>query len=142
MKRFLFVCAVLLVSSNVYAQHYCDTNPPTSGNGVAGTPWSWNVCYNNKDANGNPAVPVGWALYDNGTRTTPVFAPGTTSPVSGLQLYTFTTTVPTAAGAHSVQVAAVTGGVSGGEGAKSAPFVLTVALPATVGSQPVKLSGQ
>jgi hypothetical protein len=144
MRRVLLVLALLAVPSVAAAQttHYCDTNPQTSATSVAGGPWTWQVCFNNKDANGNPAVPVGWALYDNGARSTPTFAPGTVSPVSGLQLYSFATSVPTTAGAHSVQVAAITGGTGGGEGAKSAPFVLTVALPATVAAQPVKLSGQ
>jgi hypothetical protein len=133
MRRLLIALALLIaVPRLVSAQtHYCDAAQPTSGTAVVGQSVTLSVCSSNKDSTGNQITITGWALYDNTVRTGPlVFTQGTTSTVSGLQLYTYTFTV-SAGGQHTYQVAAID---SFGEGTKSDPFVLQAGV---VGS-PVK----
>jgi len=121
----LFLCVVALLTLPLRSQvtHYCDIAHPVTGTGNLGQSVTLSVCTTNKDANGNQVTITGWALYDNGVRVAPlVFTQGTTSTVSGLQLYTYTFTL-SASGLHTYQVASID---SFGEGTKSDPFALTV----------------
>lgn len=125
----LFAVIVLLAMPRAASAqtHYCDTTPPTSGTVVAGATLTVQVCAPKNDSAGNPTVVGAWALYDNGTRTTPTFTPGTTSPISGMTVYTLNVPPISVPGAHTLQAAIV----NGGEGGKGTPFALTVtpALP-------------
>lgn len=129
---------VLALACPLAAQtHPCELPDVTAGTAVAGAPLTLSACHNGKDANGNPDTLTGWALYDNGARTTlTLMASGAPSPVSGQTLYTTTITAPAAASVHTYQLAAID---ARGEGGKSSPFVLTVSLPLTVPSAPSKL---
>ena len=138
MRRLLCALFFLALSTPLYAQtHYCDVPQPTSLTAASGAPITLGFCHDGKDVNGNPGQPSGFALYDNGLRTTPVFLKGTTSSTSGKTVYTYATTVPTATGLHTLQTAWLSGTV---EGAKSNPFALTVVAPAL--TAPTNLSAQ
>lgn len=142
MRRLLATVFFLLCSSPLYAQtHYCDAVQPTSGTAITGQPATLQVCSSLKDANGNPTTITGWAVYDNGTRTTPTLTAGSVSPVSGKQVFSLTVTAP-AVGVHTYQAAAINAGPTGGEGVKSTPFVLTINPPPTVPAQPTNLTVQ
>lgn len=126
----IFALVAICLPARVFAQaNPCDTAAPTSGTAVTGQALTLTVCQSLKDANGNPATPTGFAVYDNGTRTTPTFTAGAPSTVSGLTPYSTSITAAATASVHTYQVAAVN---AQGESAKSTPFVLTVNLPATV----------
>lgn len=116
--------------------HPCDLPQPTSGTAVAGAPITIQGCAGPMDVNGNPVNPTGFALYDNGVRTTPAFVFGTQAPVSGFFVVTVAATAPTTGGVHTYQLAEFN---AVGEGAKSPPFVLTVSLPPGVPVAPTKL---
>lgn len=128
---------LLLFAAPVAAQtHPCDAAQPTSGTAVAGSSVTIAACSDSKDGNGNPTTITGWALYDNGARTTVNLTPsGPVSPVSGLTNYQAAMTAPATASVHTYQLASIN---MLGEGPKGNPFVLTVTLPLTVPDVPVK----
>lgn len=134
---FGLVLFVLALAVPAQAQtHPCDLPQPTAGTALAGASITFQACASPTDVNGNPANPTGWALYDNGVRTTPAFVFGTQSPVSGLFLVTLAATAPATAGVHTYQVAEIN---AVAEGAKSGPFALTVSLPPGAPAAPTKL---
>ena len=141
MKKFVWITLILaLISSRASAQTaYCDTTPPTSGNGTVGTVMTVQVCISPNDTNGNPVTPSAWTLYDNNVSVGAiVMTKGSTAPVSGLIQYTGSYT-PNVVGSHSLQLTA-TG--NGKESAKSAAFLLTASNPPSAPAAPVKLSLQ
>jgi hypothetical protein len=139
-KRLVLVLVFLSVSALVHAQtNYCDTTPPTSGNGTVGTQMAVSACAGPNDVNGNPVTLTSWNLYDGATLIGPiVMVKGATSAVSGLTVYTGFYT-PTTAGSHTLTVTS-TGNSK--ESAKSAAFLLTASLPAGAPTAPTKLSAQ
>ena len=138
MKRLLLLLAIVaLFAAPAAAQtHPCDQAYPTSGTAVTGSTVTLSACSDGKDANGNQTPITGWALYDNGARSTVnLTASGPASTVSGLVNYSTTMTAPGTASVHTYQLATLN---AAGEGAKGNPFVLTVTLPLTVPDAPVK----
>lgn len=138
MKTLMGTLAILvLLAVPAAAQtHPCDQAYPSSGTAVAGSTVTLAACADSKDTNGNPTTITGWALYDNAARTTVTLtASGPASPISGLTNYQTSMTAPAAAGVHTYQLAEIN---SISEGPKGNPFVLTVTLPLTVPSAPVK----
>lgn len=141
-RRVSWLLGLLVLSAAAPAAaqtHPCDAPAVTSGTKVAGAPMTLSICSDGKDANGNVTPIMGWALYDNGARSTPTLVTGTTSPVSGQTVYTMASTAPLTASVHTYQFATVN---AAGEGAKSLPFVLTVNLPLTVPDAPNHLTVQ
>lgn len=135
----LLILVLILFSSTVKAQtHYCDTTPPSAGNGTVGVSSTVNVCAGPNDTNGNPVTITSWTLYDGAVGAPITMTKGTTSTVSGLTIYTGTYT-PTTTGTHNLSITS-TG--NGKESVKSNPFVLTVVLPPAAPTTPVKLSLQ
>jgi hypothetical protein len=140
----MFLILVLLaMPAMAHAQtNYCDTLPQNFGTAVAGSAATIHLCDSLLDTNGNLTTISGWALYTQiGTgpvvRTTPTFTQGTKSAVTGLWDFSSPITVPTTPGVTTYQVAAIN---TFGEGAKSAPFALTVTLPATVPAAPTNVT--
>lgn len=123
MMKKLLLLGLLLIPTNLYAQtHYCDTTPPTSGNGVVGSSHTIQVCQDGKDSTGTVNLtPTSWTLYVDGAAGTPVtMTKGSTSTVSGKTVYTGSYIVTS--GSHSLQM---TASFNGAESAKSSPFALT-----------------
>jgi hypothetical protein len=139
MKRLILVLTLLSIPALVHAQtNYCDTTPPTSGNGTVGTPMTVSACAGPNDTNGNPVTITSWTLYDGGTGSTIAMTKGATSTTSGLTVYTGTYT-PASTGSHTLQITA-TGNAK--ESVKSTAFLLSVSLPPAAPTAPTKLSLQ
>lgn len=139
MKRILLCLSFLLCCSNsARAQtHYCDTTPPTSGNGVVGATVQVQFCNDGKDSTGTvPVIPTSFTLYDNNVGASITMTKGTTSAVSGKTVYTGNYIVPSA-GSHSLQSTAT---INSKESAKSTPFLLTGITPTP--SVPTNLTAQ
>lgn len=117
---------VLLIASTSRAQQgYCDITQPNSGAVTVGVPVTLSVCSPTTDQSTppNPVTPItGWAIYINGTKTTPVFTAGATS-VNGQTVWTMAATSPTTPGIYTYEAAAIDN--KGREGLKSSPFALT-----------------
>jgi hypothetical protein len=138
MKRLIFACLFLLLSSTLYAQtHYCDQTQPTTGTGIAGQTLVVTLCNDGKDSTGTVTLtPTSFKLYDNNAATVIGMTKGTTSATSGKSLYTGSYVVPPT-GVHVLQTTALAGT---NEGPKSPSFTLTVV--AAVPSAPTNLTAQ
>lgn len=140
-RALLTAIFVLAFAPFVAAQtHPCDVvNPPTSGTFVAGAVQTLSVCWSEKDTNGNSAIATAELVIDNGTPQPISLTRGTAGPVSGLVNYTGSYTIPATRGMHTLQLQITT---ANGSATTAVPFALTVTLPATVPTAPVKLTIQ
>lgn len=127
MKKYLtgvVIAAVMILgmASNASAQaHPCDTVPSNTITIVEGTrTLGW--CHADKDTNGNPANITQFVLYTGATRTQ-IFGVGTNAVPNAAGLIFFTAPYNAVKGTYVLQIAAIN---AQGEGAKSAPFTLTV----------------
>jgi hypothetical protein len=138
MTRFLLSMILVLFSTQVYAQHVCDTTPPTTLTVVAAKPLAVTVCWNGLDTATPPVAVVNptWILTVDGVKSGIVMAKSGAASSKGQYLYTGTTTLQIGTHQVNISVGSPLGGTT-----LALPGALTITATATPNLPPVVESG-